>query len=154
MKKLFIITLLFLVQSVPSFGNPNGKGLVCKCIVCPPKYTNESSTYYLFEYNKVKEFRIFSFNEKSSIEEIDYERFYLSKDKIQWLSFSYWNKEFNLNRKNLSLKIELSKNDRKISEVIRECEVLNKNDFQIKLNKSLSDLQKLIDKNLDKDNKI
>ena len=30
MKKLFIITIILLFQSFPSFGNPEGKGLICK----------------------------------------------------------------------------------------------------------------------------
>ena len=30
MKKLFFITIILLLQSFPSFGNPNGKGLICK----------------------------------------------------------------------------------------------------------------------------
>jgi len=30
MKKLFLITIILLLQSFPSFGNPNGKGLICK----------------------------------------------------------------------------------------------------------------------------
>tara|TARA_E500000178_G_C16801484_1_gene652667 strand:+ start:156 stop:671 length:516 start_codon:yes stop_codon:yes gene_type:complete len=31
MKKLFLITIILLLQSFPSFGNPNGKGIICKC---------------------------------------------------------------------------------------------------------------------------
>jgi hypothetical protein len=165
MKKIFLIIIILLLQSFPSFGNPNGKGLVCKCIVCPKKYTKKISTYYLFENNKVKEFKIFEFNEKSSIEEIDYKIFHLFKDKIYWTNFTNWsfykdlNTDFTLNRKNLSLKIELLIIDQKDystekGEVIRQCEVLNKNDFQIKLNKEISNFQKIIDKNLDKENKI
>ena len=33
MKKLFIITIILLFQSFPSFGNPNGKGIVCSCFL-------------------------------------------------------------------------------------------------------------------------
>ena len=32
MKKLFLITIILLLQSFPSFGSPNGKGLICKYI--------------------------------------------------------------------------------------------------------------------------
>ena len=32
MKKLLLITIILLLQSFPSFGNPNGKGLICKYI--------------------------------------------------------------------------------------------------------------------------
>ena len=32
MKKLFLITIILLLQTFPSFGNPNGKGLICKYI--------------------------------------------------------------------------------------------------------------------------
>ena len=34
MKKLLLITIILVLQSFPSFGNPNGKGVVCKCIKC------------------------------------------------------------------------------------------------------------------------
>ena len=166
MKKLFLITIILILQSFPSFGNPNGKGLVCKCVVCPKKYTKKISTYYLLENNKVKEFKIIEINEKSSIEEIENKKgFYVYKDKIVWDKLTNWSfysnlyKKFTLNRKNLSLKIELlilnQKNlKNEWDEVILQCEVLNKNDFQIKLNKEISNFQKIIDKNLDKDNKI
>ena len=31
MKKIILIIIFLLVQSYPSFGNVNGKGLICKC---------------------------------------------------------------------------------------------------------------------------
>ena len=30
MKKILLIILVLLLQTFPSFGNPNGKGIVCK----------------------------------------------------------------------------------------------------------------------------
>ena len=38
MKKLILITLILLLHSFPSFGDPNGKGVVCGCDDCkePP----------------------------------------------------------------------------------------------------------------------
>ncbi len=29
MKKLLLITIILILQSFPSFGNPNGKGIIC-----------------------------------------------------------------------------------------------------------------------------
>ena len=45
MKKLILITLILILQSFPSFGSPNGKGLICECILCPEDMM-EFGTYY------------------------------------------------------------------------------------------------------------
>ena len=35
MKKLFLIIIILILQSFPSYGSsPNGKGLICKCVEC------------------------------------------------------------------------------------------------------------------------
>ena len=43
MKKLFIITLILLIQSFPSFGSVDGKGIVCKCLDCKLEHLDPSS---------------------------------------------------------------------------------------------------------------
>ena len=43
MKNLFIITLIFLIKSFPSFGSVDGKGIVCKCLDCKLEHLDPSS---------------------------------------------------------------------------------------------------------------
>ena len=40
MKKILLLSIIFLLHSFPSFSNPNGKGLVCKC-----DYVVDDKTY-------------------------------------------------------------------------------------------------------------
>ena len=63
MKKLFIITLILLIQSFPSFGSVDGKGIVCKCLDCKLEHIDPSSYMpnnipteigFHFKINKVK----------------------------------------------------------------------------------------------------
>ena len=68
MKKLIIITILLLLQSFPSIGSPNGKGLVCEC------YINcENSKLFTENY------KLFLFEEKQVVKYYTFER---SSDKI------------------------------------------------------------------------
>ena len=45
MKKLFIITLILLIQSFPSFGSVDGKGIVCKCLECNKAIRKSKKNY-------------------------------------------------------------------------------------------------------------
>ena len=43
MKKIFIFTLILLIQLYPSFASVDGKGIVCKCLDCKFEHLDPSS---------------------------------------------------------------------------------------------------------------
>ena len=63
MKKILLITIILLLQSFPSFGNPNGKGILC---VLEDKELNEQ---FPKEHKNLLKFG-FSFNSKCSNNQI------------------------------------------------------------------------------------
>ena len=157
MRKLLIIIFVYIVQFSPSYGNLNGKGLICECVFCPSS-SIEFGTYYegknpsvygyLFENDKViflkvtkdKNNRI-SFKESDVYEPIKYR---LSIDYITWgknYSNSY---KYKLNRENLILEKTII-NGKKPG-TIRECKVYTKMEFLKVQEKIISNYQKNIGK--------
>ena len=56
MKKVILLIIIILLQSFPSFGNPNGKGLICKCEDCNEVklYHENKELGFLFNKNRVE----------------------------------------------------------------------------------------------------
>lgn len=110
MKKLFLITVILLLQSFPSFGNPNGKGIICSLIEgvvyrhIDKEQTIDSELGFGFKGDKVS-MTYFNLNEDTDIVFIlstTKKNFTTTKRKIKWGKFV-------LDRKSLILNIKHSK---------------------------------------------
>ena len=54
MKKILLITIILLFQSFPSYGNPQGKGLICKCVNnCSLKLEQNYKSIYFYKNTSV-----------------------------------------------------------------------------------------------------
>ena len=78
MKNLFIVTLFLLLQSFPSFGSVDGKGIVCKCLECKLDHLDPSSLIlndkpseigFHFKINKVAIYYISKIGDKIKVSE-------------------------------------------------------------------------------------
>ena len=152
MKKLFLIIILLSLQIFPSFGNPNGKGVICKCVAykdgkgCPYMYPIRG---FFFSNNKV----IGSgFNRDRDTYKIFYSKkvnYYTSAKLINWYSEvddAYLS--HTLNRKTLELK---STNE--VYSFKSKCELFNKLNYDNKIQNIKNSLQSEYDMKR-KDNKI
>jgi hypothetical protein len=108
MRKLLLITIIFVLHSFPSFSNPNGKGLVCKCdyVVddktykrkkCDIIYNNEIGFYF---ENYFVDFFKFYVDPKKTVKLNSKKRRQLTEINDDFIKWTY----FTLNRKTLSLR--------------------------------------------------
>ena len=153
MKKLFIITFLFLIHSFSSHGSPNGKGLMCECLTNCGGYI--SSYYMTFFFNKnfvkIKRFNIIRNSLKIFDDELKYS---IPNSNIILIGNSEIN-YFILYRKTLKLVYNnpTIKDDLK---PIFKCDVLEKNIFYIKQNELIKKLERRVKDPFlnERDNKI
>ena len=104
MKNFFIITLILLIQSFPSFGSVDGKGIVCKCLDCKLEHLDPSSYMpnnipteigFHFKINKVAIYYIRKIGDKIKVSENiqttlrKKKRFLSDENSINWLINSY-----------------------------------------------------------------
>lgn len=99
MKKLLLITIILLLQSFPSFGNPNGKGIICD-FERERKDGYPFTVGFKFNDNKVEGSFIDQKNDEFYIER-DTFSFFTTDKTIEWGSIDY---RFELDRKTLILK--------------------------------------------------
>ena len=143
MKKLFIITLILLIQSFPSFGSVDGKGIVCKCLDCKLEHLDPSSYMpnnipteigFHFKINKVAIYYISKIGDKIKVSENiqttlrKKKRFYINEDEIEWTYKDSLNiYAYTLDRKTLIL---TQKNITKTETYnLRKCEAFSEIDF-------------------------
>ena len=137
MKKLFLITVIILIQSFPSFGNQNGKGLICKCIDCENPifhyyYHEDKELGFLFKNNKVTKYDFITENNGKTTWRV----FFNDMDVVyRFNHFHFSENRYNiLNRSNLSLRV-FEKYTRKKIEKIYQCRILkNEKSFFNELN--------------------
>ena len=148
MKKLFIITVILLFQSFPSFGDPNGKGIICDWDfgfypenIFPGGPPRDDG--FLFENNQVVQVLIKLENDKFFLEYTKPYKFSSSETVIRWGNYT-------LDRKNLLLSFNLGKFN---GSTLQTCEVFNKKKFNIKMKELKNHYKKIYFKKL-KDNKI
>ena len=137
MKKILLITLIFILQSIPSFGSSiEGKGLICE----HPKF--EWYIGFFFEGGKVFTDRFDVSKDKYRITALPTHEYETTKNLI------YWDEKFwKLDRKKLELTISTDIN--KLS-----CEVIEHlTAYENRLNYLLQKLQNEYDEET-KDNKI
>ena len=167
MKKLLIITLILLIQSFPSFGSVDGKGIVCKCLDCKLEHLDPSSYMpnnipteigFHFKINKVAIYYISKIGDKIKLSENiqttlrKKKRFFINEDEIKWTYKDSLNiYAYTLDRKTLILS---QKNITK-TEIynLRKCEAFSEIDFFKNMNKLSENYQTIYD-NKPKKNKI
>ena len=152
MKKLLLITVILLLQSFPSFGNPNGKGILCVVDdkelkeIFPKEHHNLLKFGFSFNDNKVTFDFLGIKNDVFFKESGKPTDFVTSMNKIEWgNTYERWE----LNRKTLELK-EISKTELK---KIYECEVYSQKIYLEKFEEMRKTFQNLNSIKL-KDNKI
>ena len=113
MKNIILLTFILVFQSFPLFGNPNEKGVVCKCIKCNLNsifigtYLSEKKPTeigFLFKNNVVNIFTIGRKNDEIYYDKFEGNkkfRFRVTNEKIIWNYYKY--RTFTLNRKELKL---------------------------------------------------
>ena len=162
MKKIILLTFILVFQSFSSFGNPNGKGVVCKCIKCDLSHIfigtyliKEKPTEigFLFKDNVVNIFIIGRKNDK--IYYYDFEknkkfRFRVTNEKITWDYYKY--RTFILHRKDLKLYNEFKTKDKYYLN-IRICSVHSSQKFHKRMNSIVNKYQNQLNEKL-RDNKI
>ena len=100
MKKLLFITILLLIQSYSSFGNPKNIGIICECLECKLSAVNvasyvEEKKYpseigFFFDNKRVKRYFISKINNKIIFRENGFNKFSsdldynINLDKIEW----------------------------------------------------------------------
>ena len=164
MKKILLITIfLLLLQSFNSFGNPNGKGIICKCVFCNLTHIDISSYVpnrtpteigFFFKNDTVSKYFISKINdeikmiEKTNKDVKKKPKFYTDENEIKWTS------EFNyiLDRKTLDLSEKIVRNG-KGSISVRTCQVLTESIFFKKMEELSIKYQNVYNKKI-KDNKI
>ena len=152
MKQILIITLLFILQSIPSFGGSlNGKGLVCVNIIDPDNFVNSYVGFH-FENEFMYEYYFNTDKDKVSLRNVQWD--YKTDEKyIWWLSKMYGgyfppDGHYHIDRKTLRLYMTVGK------KLMFQCEVVdNKTEFDRRLNVTQNLLQSVYDGRM-KDNKI
>jgi hypothetical protein len=152
MKKLLLITIILLIQSFPSFGNPNGKGILCVLEdkelneQFPKEHKNLLKFGFSFNNNKVTLSFVYKKNDDFLIGSGKPIGFNTSSDKIEWgNTYERWE----LDRKSLKLK-EIGKTKLKDE---HQCEVYSQKIYLEKIEEMRKTLQNLNSIKL-KDNKI
>ena len=143
MKKILIITIIFLLQSYKSFGSVDSKGIICKCVECMPAHLDPSSLIindkpsevgFHFKINKVAIYYISKIGNKIKVSENiqttlrKKKRFYINEDEIKWTYKDSLNiYAYTLDRKTLILS---QKNITKTETYnLRKCEAFSEIDF-------------------------
>ena len=145
MKKIFFITIILLLQSFPSFGNPNGKGIVCNLIEgvvfknIDKEQTVDSDLGFGFRKDKVTMsfLNLNEENDKVIILQTPSEYFKTTKRKIKWGKYS----SYVLDRKSLILNIKHSNGGSKF-----QCEVYEILDYLLEFENLRDKHQKDFDK--------
>ena len=149
MNKLFIFIIVFLFQSFPSYGSVDGKGIICKCLVCNLEHLDPSSYMpnnipteigFHFKINKVAIYYIRKIGDKIKVGENfqttlrKKKRFFSDENEIKWTYKDSLNiYAYSLNRKTLILsKMNIIK-----TQIFntRKCEPFSEIDFFNKMNK-------------------
>lgn len=155
MKKLFLITIILLLQSFPSFGDPNGNGIICDIEVggvgrfIDDEKTIRSKVGFSFLNNEVVEshFHLNVKNDKVVRLLFPKVNFLVTKRKIKWRSN---NINYVLDRESLKLKENYTKGENKFL-----CKVFSFNNYFLEMDKLKKKYQKLFDKKFNKlENKI
>ena len=159
MKKLLIITLIFLLQSFSSSGSPKGKGIICECIQCSE--INVVTDYHHRDILKNQK-QGFFFNEET----IDVHSFWVIGSKIDYnvtkgikgnkTNFSSYKSYINhiewgmwkLDRKTLILT-----KSNVLGQEVSQCEVFNKPNFHNEILSLLNTYKKIL-KSIKSKNKI
>ena len=156
MKNLLLTLLIFVMQSIPSYGNPNNKGIICEWIdgsfghLDPRIYVQisdkgvkkPSETAFSFENDKVT----FLIIEKK-FGNIDYVRlynedFFSENNYIEWGAYSPLLYRYRLNRKNLILqKIFTDLKGKRRVGITRQCSVFSSEEFFKNLDTTVSKYQ-------------
>ena len=148
MKKLLIITLIFLIQVFPSFGSVDGKGIVCKCLDCKLDHLDPSSYMpnnipteigFHFKINKVAIYYISKIGDDIKVSENNQtslrkkKRFSTDENKIKWTYRDSLNiYAYELDRKTLNLrKMNIIKTE---THNLRMCEAFSEIEFFKKMN--------------------
>ena len=148
MKKISLITITLLILSFPTFGDPNGKGIICswKFGFFPenifPKGPPRDDGF-LFENDHVVHVLIKFKNDRFFLEYTKTSKFSTSETEIRWGNYT-------LDRKKLLLYFDFGKLTGK---TLQPCSVFNKKKFNIKMKELKNDYKKKYLKKL-KDNKI
>ena len=168
MNKLTFIIIIFLLHSFPSFGDPNGNGIICKFKEGDKQSINWNSYIedgkptevgYLFREDMVTFHYInrknddIKFRLNSNKKLRDSEDFRTTNEEIEWDTFSLHGESYYyvLNRKNLILKkMTWSKNK---TLVLRQCKVFPEKTYFEKM-KKLSDVYQKNYNDKNKGNKI
>ena len=112
MKKILLITLIFILQSFPSFGNSiDGKGLVCEHINKEDPYLKNHYLGLLFGDETMRMFLFKRSNDEVLLEDHRTFRYYTDKDQIYWINYKH--KDY-VDRKTLNLIQHSYSDDKKI----------------------------------------
>ena len=119
MKKIVLFIVIFLLQSFPSFGSVDGKGIICECLDCKLNHLDPSSYLankkpteigFHFKINKVAIYYISKIGDNIKVSENlqatlrKKKRFYLDQNEIKWTYKDSINiYAYVLDRKNLIL---------------------------------------------------
>ena len=141
MKKLFLITIILLLHSFPSYGELNNKGLICKCIENCQSMKNhfKEDRLYLFKDNFLYRYQIERQNDEYKIVQSKPISFSLDHSIIYLDNNS-------LNRKSLILSfgptLYFDENNYKEGYVKYKCELLTEERFHLKINNIKDEFQK------------
>ena len=167
MKKLLITTLILLIQSYPSFGSVDGKGIICKCLDCKLEHLDPSSYMpnnvpteigFHFKINKVAIYYIRKIGDKIKVGENiqttlrKKKRFLSDENEIKWTYKDSLNiYAYSLYRKTLIIsKMNITKTKKFNT---RKCEAFSEIEFFNKMNKLSENYQNVYNKKSSK-NKI
>ena len=167
MKKFFITAIMFFIQSYPSLGSVDGKGIVCKCLDCKLEHLDPSSYMpnnkpteigFHFKDDKVAIFYIRKIGDKIKLGENiqttlrKKKRFLSDENEIKWTYKDSLNiYAYSLDRKTLILsKMNITKTEKYN---IRKCEPFSEIEFFNKMNKLSENYQNVYDNKPNK-NKI
>jgi hypothetical protein len=159
-----LITILFILYTLPSFASVNGKGIVCQCIDCKPDHLDPSSYMpnnkpseigFHFKTNKVAIYYITKVGDNIKVSENiqttlrKKKRFSSDENEIKWTYKDSLNLyAYSLDRKTLILsKMNILKN--KVYNT-RKCEPFSEIDFFERMNELSENYQSIYD---DKSNK-
>ena len=143
MKNIILVIVIFLLQSYPSFGSVDGKGIVCECLDCKLDHIDPSSYIpnnkateigFHFKINKVAIYYISRIGDDIKVSENNQttlrkkKRFSTDENKIKWTYRDSLNiYAYELDRKNLNLsKMNITKTE---THNVRICEAFSEIDF-------------------------
>lgn len=161
MKKIIPLILILVFQSFSSFGNPNGKGIICKCVYCNLNHIdlfsylqNRTPTEigFIFKDNRVSKYFIKKTSDdikiKKIINNLTTNEFNTNENEIKW-NIGLFN--YILNRKTLDLSQKIIGDNGSVS--VRNCYVLSESKFLKKMKELSIKYQDEYNQKI-KDNKI